>query len=191
MSERHVPTAVAQRIVVRFLVREGTKNTDIFLRLRNQFGSESLSRAPVFKWAKAFKDRRENVENEPHDRRPRISMTPDNIRCVEQMILDDRRMNVRDISAELGISIGTVESIIHENLQYRKVTSRWVPKLFNFEQKFTRLEVCRRLLTRYEAEGAVFEHESSLQTRHGCTITLPKARCRLKSGGRRRKGRQS
>lgn len=156
MSERQVPTAVAQRIVIRFLVWEGVKNTEIFLRLRNQFGSECLSRAAVFKWAKAFKDGRETVENEPHDRRPRTSITPDNIRRVEQIILEDRRMNVRDISAELGISIGSVESIIHEHLQYRKVTARWVPKLLNFEQKFTRWEVCRRLLTRYEAEGDDF-----------------------------------
>ncbi|XP_033225726.1 uncharacterized protein LOC117178408 [Belonocnema kinseyi] len=64
-------------------------------------------------------------------------MTPDNIRRVEQMILEDCRMNVRDISAELGISIGCVESIIHEHLQYRKVTARWIPQLLKFEQKFT------------------------------------------------------
>nr|CAI5864224.1 unnamed protein product [Callosobruchus analis] len=65
-------------------------------------------------------------------------------------------MNVRDILAELGISVGSVESIIHEHLQYRKITARWVPTLLNFEQKFTRLEVCQLLLTRYEAEGDDF-----------------------------------
>ncbi|XP_033229130.1 protein GVQW3-like [Belonocnema kinseyi] len=123
MRERQVPTAVAQRIVIRFLVREGVKNKEIFLRLRNQFGSECLSRAAVFKWAKAFKDGRETVENKPHDRRPRTSMTPNNICRVKQMILENRRMNVRDISAELGISIGSVKSSIHEYLQYRKVTA--------------------------------------------------------------------
>ncbi|XP_033218443.1 protein GVQW3-like [Belonocnema kinseyi] len=99
MSEHQVPKAVALRIVTCFLVREGVKNTEIFLRLRNKFGSECLSRAAVFKWAKAFKDGRETVENEPHDLRPRTSMTPENIRRVEQMILEDRRMNVQDILA--------------------------------------------------------------------------------------------
>ncbi|XP_033222502.1 protein GVQW3-like [Belonocnema kinseyi] len=116
MSVRQVPTVVAQPIVIRFLVREDVKNADIFLRLRNQFGSEWLSGAAVFKWAKAFKNGCENVENEQYDRRPRTSMIPDNIRCVEEMILEDRRMNVRDISAELSISIGSVESIIHAHL---------------------------------------------------------------------------
>lgn len=45
-------------------------------------------------------------------------------------------MNARDISTELSISIGNVESIIHKHLQYQKVTVRWVRKLLNFEQKF-------------------------------------------------------
>ncbi|XP_033224449.1 protein GVQW3-like [Belonocnema kinseyi] len=144
MSEFQVLTAVTQHNVIRFLVREGVKSMEIFLRLRNQFGSECLSRAAVFKWAKALKDGCETVENEPHDRRPRTSITPDNIRRVDQMILEDCRMNARDISSELGISIGSVESIIHEHLQYRKVTARWVLKLLNFEQTFTRFEICRR-----------------------------------------------
>jgi hypothetical protein len=87
MSERQVPTAVAQRIIIRFLVGEDVKNTDIFVRLQKQFGSECLSRAGVFKWAKIFKDGHKTVENEPHDRRPRTSVTPDNIRRVEQLIL--------------------------------------------------------------------------------------------------------
>ena len=111
MTEYQVPTAIAQRIIIRFLVLEGVRNTEIFRRLQNQFGTECLSRAAMFKWAKAFKDGRETVENEPHARRPRTSIT--------QLILEDRRRNVRDISADLGISIGSVESIIHEHLQYR------------------------------------------------------------------------
>lgn len=37
-SERQVPTA--HPIVICFLVWEGVKNMEIFLRFRNQFGSE-------------------------------------------------------------------------------------------------------------------------------------------------------
>lgn len=93
-------------------------------------------------------------------------------------------MNVRDISAELGISIGSVESIIYKHIVVAisglcpvgswftldvsrtavvRILKGTVPlrmhnriKLLNFEQKFTRLEVCRRLLTRYDVEGDGF-----------------------------------
>nr|CAI5821934.1 unnamed protein product [Callosobruchus analis] len=123
------------------------------------------------------------------DREP--ASHPYNIRRVEQLILEDRRMNVRDISAELGIRIGSVESIIYEHLQYRKLTPRWVPKLVNFEQKFTRLEVCQRLLTRYEAERDNFLTRFFTTDETWVHYYVPKARCHLKSGGRRRKGRQS
>lgn len=66
------------------------------------------------------------------------------------------RMNVRDISVELCVSIGSVEFIIYEHLQYSKITVRWIPKLLNFEQKLSLWEACHRLLTRYEAEGDGF-----------------------------------
>ncbi|XP_076272432.1 uncharacterized protein LOC143203956 [Rhynchophorus ferrugineus] len=76
MCEPQVQTAVAQCIVIRFFVWEGVKETEIILRLRNQFGSGCLSRADVIKWAKAFKDGRETVKNEPQDRQSNQHHTP-------------------------------------------------------------------------------------------------------------------
>lgn len=46
-------------------------------------------------------------------------------------------MNARDISTELGISIESVEFVIHEHIQYRNISARWVPKMLNFEKKFS------------------------------------------------------
>lgn len=156
MTEKEVPVSVAQRIVIRFLVRENVKTADIVTRLQAQFGNETLSTSQVYRWAKSFAEGRDMVENEPHNRRPRTSITPDNIKRVEEMILEDRRVTVRDLSEEVGISIGSIESIIHNHLEYRKITARWVPRLLNFEQKHHRVEVCQRLLDRYEVEGDNF-----------------------------------
>ncbi len=156
MSEKEVPVSVAQRIVMRFLVNEGVKSAEIYRRLKQQFGSECLSETQVFHWCASFRKGREKVENEPHQRRPRTSVNDQNAKAVEKIILEDRRVNIRDIAEELDISVGSVETIIHERLGYRKITARWVPKLLNFEQKFTRREVCTRLLQRYETEGENF-----------------------------------
>lgn len=68
-----------------------------------------------------------------HDRRSRTSITPGNIRDVEQPTLEDRRMTVRDILIELGISFGRIESIIYEHFQYGKKTAQWVYKLLKNE----------------------------------------------------------
>lgn len=64
----------------------------------------------MFNWAKAFKDDRESAENE-HDRRRRTSITPGNIRRVEELFLRDRRMNVLDISTEKTISTNIISRV--------------------------------------------------------------------------------
>jgi hypothetical protein len=40
----------------------------------------------VFAWHKQFVEGREHVENEGHDRRPRTSVTENNIRRVQQLL---------------------------------------------------------------------------------------------------------
>lgn len=66
--------SIAQRIIRRFLAREGVQATEIFQKLTAQFGDQTLSRTRVFAWYKEFKEGRERVENQQHDRRPRASI---------------------------------------------------------------------------------------------------------------------
>jgi hypothetical protein len=75
MSEREVPVSVGQRIIIKFLSREGVKPAEILRRLTEQFKEEALSRARLFAWHKQFVEGREHVENEGHARRPRTSVT--------------------------------------------------------------------------------------------------------------------
>ena len=70
MSEQKVPRSVEQRIVIKFLVGENFPSAEIHHRLQQQYGEECLSRTCVFEWCKCFREDRECVENEPHDRRP-------------------------------------------------------------------------------------------------------------------------
>jgi hypothetical protein len=58
-----VPSAVAQRITVKFLFNENVKPAEILTRLRAQFGDETLSRSQKYDWSKLFKEGRTEVEN--------------------------------------------------------------------------------------------------------------------------------
>ena len=82
MSEQEVPSPVAQRIVIKFLTKEGVKPSEILTQLKAQFGGATLSRTQVFDWASKFKGGRESVKNERHDRRPRSSLTDESICAV-------------------------------------------------------------------------------------------------------------
>ncbi|KYN34460.1 hypothetical protein ALC56_10947 [Trachymyrmex septentrionalis] len=63
MSEQQVPASVAQRVIIKFLTKEGVKPCEILTRLKVQYGDDTLSKTQVFDWAKKFKSGRESVEN--------------------------------------------------------------------------------------------------------------------------------
>ena len=47
---------------------------------------------------------------------------------IHELILEDRRISATSIAEQLGISRERVESIIHEDLDMRKLSVKWVPK---------------------------------------------------------------
>jgi hypothetical protein len=75
MSEAKVHVSVEQRILIKFLTKEGCKPSEICLRLKRQYGEKTLSNVSVYKWSSAFKKGRETVQNEPRKRQPRTSIT--------------------------------------------------------------------------------------------------------------------
>ena len=93
MSEAKVHVSVEQRIIIKFLKKEGCKPSEICLRLKKQYGEKTLSNVSVvsvYKWSSAFKKGRETVENEPHERRPRTSVRGESSDRVDALIQENR-----------------------------------------------------------------------------------------------------
>jgi hypothetical protein len=72
--------------------------------------------------------------------------TPEIIEKVHDMVLDDRRMKVREISETIGISKERVRYILHEELNMKKLCARWVPRLLTADQKRTRMKISEQRL---------------------------------------------
>ena len=52
---------------------------------------------------------------------------------IHKMVLDDRRLKVRELADIVGISESAVHRILTENLDMRKLCARWVPHLHTIE----------------------------------------------------------
>jgi len=61
--------------------------------------------------------------------------TPEIIDQIHELILEDRRISVKSTAEQLGISRERVGSIIHEDLDMRKLSAKWVPKCLNADKK--------------------------------------------------------
>ena len=57
-----------------------------------------------------------------------------------------------EIAQALGISHGSVSTILHDCLGMRKLKARWVPKSLSHEQMATAASVCSALLKRFRSK---------------------------------------
>ena len=57
--------------------------------------------------------------------------TPEIIEQIHKLILEDRQISAKSIAEQLGISHEQVESILHEDLDVRKLSAKLVPKCLN------------------------------------------------------------
>jgi len=72
--------------------------------------------------------------------------TPEIIDQIHELILEDRRISAKPIAEQLGISRERVGSIIHGELDTRKLSAMWVPKCLNADQKPERCQTSEQLL---------------------------------------------
>jgi len=69
----------------------------------------------------------------PRPGRPKTVTTREIIDQIHELILGDRRRRISDksIAEQLGVWRKRVGSIIHEDLDMRKLSAKWVPKCLN------------------------------------------------------------
>jgi hypothetical protein len=64
-------------------------------------------------------------------------------------MIQSRVWRLDDLVDELGVSHGSVWHMLHE-MNYRKVASRYVPRVLTHAQKQLRVDRCQQHLERYE-----------------------------------------
>jgi len=104
------------------------------------------SYATVNNWVAQFKPDDFTTCDAPRPGRPKTVTTPDIIDKINELILEDRRISAKSIAEQLGISRERIRSIIHEDLDMRKLSTKWVPKSLNADQKRQRCRSSEQLL---------------------------------------------
>ena len=115
-------------------------------RLDGVYGKASPSYSTVKEWAREFRLGRESIEDEPCEDRPVEVVTEENIRRIEEEVLSDRQLTLKEISVRLEIPKTTIIWIVHEHLHMKKVSARWVPRLISSVQKEHCLTCCQKIL---------------------------------------------
>jgi histone-lysine N-methyltransferase SETMAR len=147
---------IEYRVIIKFSVKEGLTPNEIHSKFINVYEYSSPLFSTVKKWAAEFKLGRTSHEDDPREGRPKSTTTPDIIKQVHDMVLDDRRMKMREIAETIGISKERVGYILHEELDMKKLCARWMPRLLTADQKRTRMKIFEECLDRFNKNKTDF-----------------------------------
>ena len=112
------------RAVIEFLVLEDKQPQEINERMNKAYGPSAPSYSTVKKWAE-FKRGRQSLEDDARQGHPSEAVIPEICQEVEDMVRKNCRIKVREIAHDLNISVGSVETILHEHLCMTKLATRW------------------------------------------------------------------
>jgi len=93
--------------------------------------------------------KRDRVCNAPHLGRPIEAATPEIINKIHDIILTDR-VKMHELVEAIGISHGTVISILHEQLGTKKLSARWVPRLLIVDHKRDCVTITKQCLEMFQ-----------------------------------------
>jgi len=124
-----------------FFFLQGKTSKEIYSILTETLEEQAPSYATVKNKFKRF-----STCDAPRPGRPKTVTTPKIIDQIHELILEDRRISAKSIAEQLGISRERVGSNIHEDLDMRKLSAKWVPKLPNADQKRQRCQSSEQLL---------------------------------------------
>ncbi|CAB3248177.1 unnamed protein product [Arctia plantaginis] len=136
--------------IIRYLVKKKMLTFEIMEDLVSTLGPNAPSRPTVKKWVRFFKKRKEIEEKNKKKADQSQAQFQKKIDKIFSMVLDDKRLQCREIAADMGMSEDNISDILENILQMKKYCSRWVPQYLSREQKLIRVRFAKKSLVHFE-----------------------------------------
>ena len=91
-----------QRACIKFCFKLGKTATECYEMLKTAFGEQAMGRSQTFQWFSQFKAGRTSTDDDESSGRPVSSSTPEMIERVRQIIREDCRRTIDEVSMLVG-----------------------------------------------------------------------------------------
>ena len=125
--------------------------------LQTAFGASCMNRPSVFEWHNRFKEGKESVRDDERCERSKEIRAPELIDRIKNFMDKDRRVSIETIIAQSDVSVGTVHTIIREELKMQKIYSKFVPMVLREDQKERRCHDSRERVELINSDPAVLD----------------------------------
>ncbi|KAJ4449017.1 hypothetical protein ANN_00411, partial [Periplaneta americana] len=131
-----------------------TQNSCRDLRLLEEaYGEAAMKKTQVYAWHKRFSGGRDSIKDDVRSGRPTTATNEAIAQRVHNVVRDDRRKTIKEIAAEVGISVGSVHDVLHKHLNMHYVSQKLVPKMLSAEQKETRMTLAGDMISIADEDG--------------------------------------
>ena len=113
--------------------------------------------ASVFEWHKRFKEGRECVSDDERCGRSKEIRTPELIGQIKNFMDKDCHVSIETISAQFDVSVGTVHTIICEELKRWRICVKFVPRVLRQDQRERRCHDSREMFELIDSDPAVLD----------------------------------
>ena len=131
-------------------IKESKKN------LAKYYKESAPSHGMVHKWFTEFRCSRISTSDAERLGRPKEVTSQEMIDKIHDIVLNNRRLKVREISETVNISVGHVWHILHECLGMRKLSARWVLHLLTANHKWARMVASEQCLNMFQRNSKEF-----------------------------------
>jgi len=100
------------------------KPIEIHQRMKVQYGDACLSLQQEYEWTRKFMNGICSVTDSPQPGQAYRVVTSEAIAAVEAIVKESRRITVNEIAAHTDESNGSAHHIVHDILQFHKVSAR-------------------------------------------------------------------
>ena len=126
MNFKNAIWTLEERYAIKFCFKLGKKATETYGMVQTAFGVSCVNRASVFERHKRFKEGCESVRDDERCGRSKEVRTPKLIGQIKNSMDKDCRVSIETIRAQFDVSVGTVHTIIREELKMRKICAKFL-----------------------------------------------------------------
>jgi hypothetical protein len=137
---RDISTTWRLELTISFFFLQGKAPKTIHALLTETLGEYVPSYVTVKNWLAQFKSGDFSTCDEQRPGRTKRVNTPEFIETIHEIILEYRRILSKSIAEQLGNSRERVGSIIHEVLDLKKLSAKWVLICLNVDPKCQRCQ---------------------------------------------------
>ncbi len=122
-------------------------------RIVSRLGDNIVSKSTVEYWVRQFRSGRESFKDDNHSGRPVRIKTEENIEIINDLMKKDPKITFDTLAEMSGLTRGTIQRIIDDDLKLNKRFCTFVPRFLTKEQKAIRMEICLQNLKLWKNNG--------------------------------------